>query len=213
MYIRPYLNTNFIQILSPQFITSSLTALIIGIVASALFLLIISRFKPKIKIAGKIACTYSKVNGINKQLYSFKIINKSWLYKVYDIQVRVFMCENVSSQNGEDVTHEEVKLRKNYQWVLYKLYWKHFCQNLFLKQARLNSRTDYAAQFSTFDNLKNCIGQKKYITFEVIAKHSLTGFSVVKTRSYKHVNEIKRGNFLSGNTFNIEEELSLDQEV
>ncbi|HEY9001809.1 MAG TPA: hypothetical protein VIM89_10690 [Mucilaginibacter sp.] len=190
---------------------NSLIALIIGVIASALFLLIISRFKPSIKIADKIACTYSKVNGINKQLYSFKIINRSWVYRIYDVQVRVFMCENVSSQNGEDITHEEVTLRKNYQWVLHKLNLKHLWQDIFIKEERLNSRTDYAAQFSTFDNLKHHISDKKFITFEVIAKHSLTGFSVVRTKSYKHINEIKKGNFLSGNTFKIEEIISVDQ--
>jgi len=205
--------TNLNKVLSQPFLINILVALITGIAASALFLLTISRFKPKIKISDRIACTYRKKEGQNKQLYSFKLINKSWFYKAYDIQVKAFICETIPSQNGDDIAFEEIELRKTYQWVLPKLCWKHIWQNVFLKDSRLNSRTNYAAQFSTYANLKTCLSQKKYITFEIIAKHSLTGFSVVKSRSYKHINEIHPGNFLSGNTFKVEQVISVDELV
>lgn len=193
------------------FVINFLESVGYGILASAIFLFIISRFKPKIKISDNISCTYAKHEGINKQLYYFKIINKAWFYSVYDIQVRAYICQIIPSENSDDISYEEIKLRKTYQWILPTLCISHCWQKHLLKGKRLTKRTNYAAQFSTFDNLKNCLSQNKFIIFEVIAKHSLTGFSVVKSRSYKHINEIHKGNFLSGNTFEVKEVILLDE--
>ncbi|AMR33605.1 hypothetical protein A0256_20325 [Mucilaginibacter sp. PAMC 26640] len=186
-----------------KFLTDSISAIVVGIMSSAIFLIIISRFKPKIRIGDSISCSKENTGSGNQNLFSFKVVNKSLLYYAYDIKIKLYICEQTPSLNGDDVSYIEVPLRKSEQWVLPQICWKHLWQDFFLPDKRLSSRTNYAAQFSTYHDIKTCLNQRKFITFEIIAKHSLTGFSIVKSKSYKHTGNIEQGNFLSGNTFKI----------
>lgn len=169
--------------------------IITGLISSAIFLILISLLKPRISIADKIA--------FSGGIYSFKMINKSLFFKVYDIKVRVFSFEIIPSPNGDDESFEEIKLRASDEWVIKRLYLFHVWQPFLLRGTRLKKRTDYAAQFSTLEDLHSMISARRYISIQVLAKHALTGFSVVKTKSYKHNADIVNGVFLSGNTCEI----------
>lgn len=68
----------------------------------------------------------------------------------------------------------------------------------------LKSRTDYAVQFFTQEDCRTILdSNEKYIQFQITAKHSLTGFSKVRTMKYAHVSKVENGSFLSGNSFEI----------
>lgn len=171
-----------------------------GLISSLIFLTILSFLKPRISISNEIA---EKSNNTNSSLYVFKIVNKSPFFKVYDVTLKVYAKKIVASSNGEDEEIGEVKLRMDYQRILHRFNTKHYFQEFINGKKRLKSRTDYAAQFSTFIDLSDTLTQGKYIEIEVYAKHALTGFSKIFTTKYKHPNNIVKGSFCSGNTFKI----------
>lgn len=176
-------------------------SLLSGIFSSALFLIILSLLKPRLKIGRKIAC---EKEGDHAKGYYFKVINKSCIFKVFDIRARVFACENQPSPNGDDVIMNEITLKKPEHWVLSQMRLRHVWQDFIHGSNRLRHSSNYAFQFCTFVDLESILLEKKYITIEVIARHSFTGFSVVKMKQYKHINDIRNGSFLSGNSCRIE---------
>src|SRR5690606_5406462 len=67
-----------------------------GLFCSALFLFVLSKIKPRLKISNSIAVSDCG------QLFSFKIVNKSLLFKIYDIKVHLYSMKTCQSKNGED---------------------------------------------------------------------------------------------------------------
>lgn len=179
--------------------SKTVSDIITGLYSSGIFLIALSLLKPRIKICDKISVVYPS----NKPLYYIKIVNKSIFFKVYDIQVRAWSTKTIPSSNGDNVEYSAIKINKEYQWVIDRLLFKHIFQDFFLGDKRLTGRTDYAAQFSTNDNLKHLINNNVSITVEVIAKHSLTGFTRVRTKTFKHSSDIKKGEYRSGNSCTI----------
>lgn len=175
--------------------------IITGLTSSGMFLFLLYLLKPKIRLSDFI--THTKENEIHEDLYYFKIINRSLFFKIYDIKFRVYSCENIPSHNGDDVALREIALRKSNQWVLARMNFRHLWQDTLIAERRINTRSDYAAQFSTLENLKDYLNKKRFIRVEVLARHSLTGFSIVKTKTYKHMSNIKEGSFNSGNSYRI----------
>lgn len=174
-----------------------------GVIASAIFLLILFRLKPRIVISDKIASKYITIQGKETHVYVFKVINKSLLFKVYDIKVNAFVCKNVPNINGTNVNLKNIELKGGDQWILNKLNSKHLLQNFLQGENTLQSRCDYACQFFSSENIATLLTNNSYISIQVLAKHSLTGFSRVRVRSYHHHSKIEKGTFLSGNSCKI----------
>ncbi len=177
--------------------------IISGVIASSIFLFILFLLKPRIVISDKIASQYVEINGKDLHVYLFKIINKSLFFKIYDLKVNAFICESVPNVNGTDVRYKDIDLIGCDQWVLNKLNFKHILQNIRKGDKTLQSRCDYAAQFFSSDNLANLLHNNSYISIQVLAKHSLTGFSRVRIMKYHHPSKIVKGCFLSGNSCKI----------
>ncbi len=180
-----------------------LNGVVPGVVASAIFLFILFMLKPKIVISDKIASHYRIINGTKHHVYLFKIINKSLFFKVYDLKANAFVCENIQNVNGVDTKYTDITLKGVDQWVLNSLNFRHILQNFLRKDKTLQSRCDYAAQFVTFDNVATLLQNNSYISLQILAKHSLTGFSRVKIMKYQHHSKIEKGAFLSGNSCKI----------
>ncbi|WP_183565360.1 hypothetical protein [Mucilaginibacter sp. SP1R1] len=189
--------------MSSVIINNIVQGIISGFIASGIFLIVLTFIKPKIVISVKIACQYVKINGKTERIYTFKIINKSAIFRLYDLKVNGFICETIPNINGSDIQFKAIDFKGDDQWVINRLNLKHILQNLRLNDKTLKSRTDYASQFSTSDNLKNLLNNNSFITFQVLARHSLTGFSTVRTMNYHHISKIEDGCFLSGNTCKI----------
>lgn len=177
--------------------------IITGLYCSGIFLFLLSLLKPKIRLCDKISIIYDKNTQRKNNIYYIKLVNKSIFFKIYDIQVRAWSTKIIPSANGDNTEYAAIKINKDYQWVMNRLLLKHLWQNFFWGERRLSDRTDYAAQFSSNDKLKELILSGDSITVEVIAKHSLTGFTRVTSKTYKHVNDIKKGHYLSGNSCRI----------
>ncbi|MGQ7854241.1 hypothetical protein ACUN24_08315 [Pedobacter sp. WC2501] len=177
--------------------SKTVSDIITGLYSSGIFLIALSLLKPRVKICDKI----SSQN--NNSIFYIKIVNKSIFFKVYDIQVRAWSTKTIPSPNGDNVEYSAIKINKDYQWVIHRLSFQHLFQDLLLGDKRLKGSTDYAAQFSTNDNLSQLMTSNVSITVEVIAKHSLTGFTRVRTKTFKHAQDIKAGEYRSGNSCKI----------
>ncbi|WP_133576319.1 hypothetical protein [Pedobacter metabolipauper] len=181
-----------------------LNNLIPGLYTSLIFLLMLYFLKPRLKIGNKIALELFPNDPAGQtHLYSFKVINKSLFFKVYDLHICAWVSKIEPSVNADDVSYQPIKIRKQFQWVIHRLYAGHFFQKFLAKDQRLERRTDYAAQFSTFEDIRGMIANGHFITVEILAKHSLTGFTRVITKKYKHVSDIITGTYYSGNSCEI----------
>ncbi len=174
-----------------------------GLIASLFFLIILSSLRPKIVISDKIASQYFSIDGKDHHLYLFKVINKSIFYRVYDLKVNAFICENIPNVNGSDINYKDIKLKGYDQWVLNRLNFKHLLQNMRKGDKTLQSRCDYAAQFVSSDNIATLLNNNSYISIQVLARHSVTGLSSITIMKYQHQSKIVKGCFLSGNTCRI----------
>src|SRR5690554_7296408 len=92
-----------------------LGSIIAGVTSSALFLFALSRLKPKINISEKISIE-QRDNGQKKMEthFGFKVINKSWFFKVYDIKVRLYSIELIPSENNEDLDRKSTRLNSSH---------------------------------------------------------------------------------------------------
>lgn len=182
--------------------SKTVSDIITGLWSSGIFLLILTLLKPRLKICDNLCYRYDTIR--KKHVTYFKIINKSIFFKVYDVQVRAWSTKIIPSTNGDNVSYTPININKDYQWVIYRLKVAHILQDFLMGNKRLDGRTDYAAQFSTFDNVRDLIKQGSSITIEVIAKHSLTGFTRVRIKTFKHINDLKKGEFYSGNSSKVQ---------
>lgn len=189
------------EIVEQTFFERNLESFIAGFITSIMFLVALSRLKPNIKICDKISLEIRE----DIPHFGFKVINKSWFFKVYDLRVRLYALRLIPSENNEDYHMDELELRKDNTWFLNRFNIRHCFQDLIFNRKRLRKRTDYAVQFFSTEKIKDLVDTNKRIRFEVLAKHSLSGFSVVKTYTFRHKNDLVNGSFLSGNTSLIKE--------
>lgn len=174
-----------------------------GLISSVIFLSILYFLKPRIIIGDKISSQYVKIKGQDTHVYNFKVINKSLFFKLYDVRVMSYICKELPNTNGVDIHRSGITLLGSGTRTLNRFNRHHYFQNLIRNESTLSTRTDYAAQFSTENNLKNALKNGSYIECQVLAKHSLTGFSKVVTRIFNHESKIIDGTFLSGNSCRI----------
>ena len=71
-------------------------AILVGVFTSAIFLLILSRFRPKIDISPKIACG---TNTRGATVYRIKVINRSRV-PLTDIKAQFHICETSQTATG-----------------------------------------------------------------------------------------------------------------
>ena len=180
------------------------SAIITGLTTSAIFLIILWQLRPRFEISNTICREMTELNGELIPLFYFKIINKSPFFKVYDVKIKAFICQEVNNLNGNDSQLSIVPFDFNSLSKVERFNFRHYGQNLFFGDKNIKTRSNYAAQFFTkVDAREELMQQGKSISFQVIAKHSLSGFTRVKTMTYNHALRVKDGRFLSGNTFKI----------
>lgn len=204
----------FISLLLTYFDTKFLEDVVTGLVSSAVFLFFLFALKPSIAISPTISSHYTTINGQKERIYYFKVLNKGWVFKIYDITVRAYVCETVRTANGENLSLQELELRGMAQWGLNRLNLRHCFQDLLCGESTLKSRSDYAIQFASSEKIKNLLNHNnRYITLQVVAKHSLTGFTSVETKHYRHLSKVQDGTFLSGNSYKVVKNVHEDDNI
>lgn len=185
--------------------TAVLTGILSSLVASILWIVILFRVRPNLKVSPEMAID---IDPFTKDIvYVFKVVNQSPFFKIYELKCSISILQIIPSHNGEDTkkTEDRVELINDNYWVLERFNPRHISQ-WFKKDKKLKTRTNYAAQFGTKYDLKSVINDpknRKIIRVEVFAKHPLSGFSKVKFEEYKHGSELVGGSFCSGNCFKI----------
>lgn len=131
------------------------------------------------------------LNGEVFNAYRFKVLNKTWLSSVYDIEAQLILINFVNSDRGQNLFLHPLELLKSKTWSLNKI-------------DKNDTHAEYAFQFITTEDLEQKWTDADNIELRVKAKHAFSGFSkTVKKRYYKPNNTLKNGAFRFGNTLEI----------
>ena len=165
-------------------------AIFIGVVSSAVFFMVLSRFKPKIDISPKIAKGISTLNG--KTIYRIKVINKTRM-PIIDIMAQLHIFKTYQSDGGEIWKSKSIELKRSDPIAIDK-----FDQN--------DADAKYAYRFLTYENIDSIWEDDaaQFLVFRIICKNSLSGFGGFFSKEYRIKKQrIINGDFAKGNSFEI----------
>jgi hypothetical protein len=156
-----------------------------GVVASAIFLLLLFTLRPKLVFSNLIADPEGGAK------FVFKILNKS-KYAALDLEIQVSIVTPYATPGGETVwAHQDISLRKN---TLFEL--PRFSKN--------DIEAKYALRFSTQQNLRSiCNSASEYVVVKVKARHGLSGFSRVFSKKYHPKTDIAVGQHEFGDALGV----------
>lgn len=161
----------------------------VNLFSSFIFIFALLYFlKPKIEIVPFIARQDNPFDDTAETCYAFKIINQSF-FGAYEIEAK---ANDYSIRQGE---HGIINK------IFHKIELKTHRVN-YIKRRRLFDMKygDNCVQFFTYEDLRGeIIRNKKYIQFQVTARHSLTGLSNIFTYEFIDNAYVKDGFFVSGN--------------
>ncbi|MEX2565132.1 MAG: hypothetical protein WD431_04265, partial [Cyclobacteriaceae bacterium] len=89
-----------------------LVGVLSGLASSALFLWFLTKLRPKIKISDNIAFDEVEIEGTKKHCFRFKIVNKTWLSKIYDVEAQLVFITLVNADGGFNIFLSPIKLIK-----------------------------------------------------------------------------------------------------
>ncbi|MBI2003880.1 hypothetical protein HYS72_00245 [Candidatus Pacearchaeota archaeon] len=159
-----------------------------SLIASIFFIILLSYLKPNLKISPYIAKRHD-TRGDNA--YFFKIVNKSWFFKAFDIWVELLLIEPFIVEGGTNIRATEIKLKHQNAWCI--------------DSRRSREFATYAHLYYTNENIEELWdSERKNLELRVMAKHQLSGFKRVFVQKYyvKH-HSIKNGSFKYGNHITI----------
>jgi hypothetical protein len=171
------------------FLDKVVLATIVGLATSAIFLLILSRFRPKIEISSIIARGTGK-NG--KTAYRVKVINRT-RSPITDIKAQLHVFRSSQTATGEITKSVRVNLSQSNP-IIIQGYDKH------------DPRAEYAYRFVTYYDLESkwADDTAQFLRFRIFARHSISGFGAVFYKDYRlRRNSIVDGDFSMGATFDI----------
>ena len=183
-------NTLFNQLKECFTLFNFVKTICISIICSFLFFVIINYvFRPNFKISNKITKNFDGDN----VFYTFKIINKSCLFYMYDVTCDLSLALPVGADGGFNLKLQDIKLCDSKMGYIPRL--------------KLNSKkgfASYAVRFRTeVDLLEIWKDDASFLTLRVIAKHGVTGLPKIKTQPFHQKEDIIFGKFKRGNTFDI----------
>ncbi len=170
-----------------------------GIILSAFGLFLIWFLRPKVKISDEICCEVDPNTGI--KTYKIKVINKSYLFRLIDINFELTMLKPEQSPNGTNLRIKAIKLKSDKLWYLSrrKLPFKFFNKNDYASYAILVNIDPIDANWLTNWPNSNSI----FFDFKVISKNNFSGITSISHQKYHHFSDIVNGKYLHGNTLKI----------
>lgn len=168
-----------------------LTGFITSVFTSVFFYLFLWTLKPDIQISPGIAEYTLPTRDGPVTVYGFKVINKAWIHKAVDVQCELLLLEDVNTDGGTNVFLQTLKLRYDKTWYVNRRF--------------MSEKGTFACVFHTQEDLPSIWNSdNKRLQFQLICKHSLSGFSKVFAMTYYTKGPcIKRGKFKFGNSFKI----------
>lgn len=168
-------------------IESILIGVFSSLSASALFLVLLFRLRPKLEVSSEIA-DQSDDGG---PCYAFKIVNRS-RYQAFDISLEAMLITPKQVPGGPVNHVTELILRKS-----------HFQECGGFSPA--DKEAHYAFRVATLDNLRDLwVSDTQYLRVNVVSRHALSGFSGVQTMIFNTKSQIKKGKHRFGNSLVVE---------
>ena len=93
---------------------SILTGFFTSLFASTFFYALLWWLKPRISISPGIAKFNGNVDGELKPIYAFKIINRTWFYRVLDVKCELMLVETVNTPGGSNEKYRPIDLIRVY---------------------------------------------------------------------------------------------------
>ena len=171
-----------------------------GIMLSIMGLLLIWFLFPNVKIAPKIA--YKTKEG--KNIYNIKVINKSYLFQLVDINFELTMLKPKSTPKGMNLAIKKIHLVSDHVWFLSRRQGainRWFSKDLYATYAIVVTiSSDFDLKKEWQDNSENgtCFDLK------VIAKNNFSGITSITHEKFNHHSCIKKGEYCHGNSLDIE---------
>jgi len=161
-----------------------------GLITSGIFLLILSRYRPKIDISPKVARGSSTKTG--EVIYRIKVINRTSA-PITDIRAQLHIYKNYQTAKGEIWKTHAIELKRPDPISIDKYDPK-------------DKNTNYAYRFLTYSNLEKIWNDdaSQFLRFRIFARHSVSGFGGFFFKDYRlKRNSIIDGEFSKGDTFEI----------
>lgn len=165
-------------------------AVLVGLITSGIFLVILSRFKPKIDISSKIARGVSTKTG--EIVYRIKVINRTSA-SITDIRAQLQILNNYQTATGEIWKSDAIELRRSDPISIDKY-------------DKKDEEANYAYRFLTYADLNKRWNDDKsqFLRFRIFARHSISGFGGFFFNDYRLKRKsIIEGDFSKGDTFKI----------
>lgn len=172
-------------------------ALLFGIVTSVIgsiaFIILLWMLKPSIKISNSIARTKQsdKETGEEKDIYLFKIVNNSWFFSLYNLEVSLFVVRKETVEGGINSRFDRLNIKK---------------EKITRIPNKSSDKSDafYAQILTSSEPLYSHLRRKdNYIELQIMARHALSGFSKVFTQPFHTQSCVSEGEFAHGDNFSI----------
>lgn len=185
MTIISFFQDNYLGIVFTSFFTSFISAIF--------FLLMMKQFKPNILISPEIAQSF---DSYGKEKYTIKVINKT-KYNIYDIEAQLHIVRQECTPTGCIEKTEIIAFKRENPFILTKF-------------DKKDKNANYAYRFLTYENLNLICATNNInsLRFRLICKHELSGILGYFNHEYIiRGNFIKNGNFIVGDSFEIDSKL------
>ena len=182
------------------FYNSYVVELIGGVMLSVMGLFLIWFLQPKVKIAPQIA----KREKDGKNIYTIKVINRSYLFQLVDIKFEFTMLKPKSTPKGMNIAIKEIKLVSDHLWFLSRRKGK--IHRIFGK----DFYATYAIVITVHEDFdlgtewKAMADSGTYFDLKVIAKNNFSGITSINHEKFNHYSCIKSGEYCHGNSMQIE---------
>lgn len=181
-------------LLETFFYNSYVIEIIGSIIFSIMGLFIIWFLRPKVRISSKIA---KQVKDDGSIIYSIKVINKSYIFQLIDVNFELSMLKPVSSPKGMNLAIRKIPLKSEHIW--------------YLSRRRLRTKETNFATYALILSVEDydLINEWKqehgaFLDVKVIAKNNFSGITGIQRERYNHYSCIKKGQFCHGSSMDIE---------
>lgn len=167
-----------------------------GLMLSMMGLFLIWFLRPSVKIAPNI----SLVEKDNKRSYRIKVINRSYLFQLIDVQFELTMLTPKSTPNGTNLALKKIDLVSNHVWFLSRR--QGFLNRLFSKDTYATYAIIITVN-SDFDLKNEWKDNGTSFDLKVIAKNNFSGITSITHEKFNHYSCIKKGIYSHGNSLDI----------
>jgi len=170
-----------------EIVGNILLSILSGLVASGVFLLVLSKLRPSIEISPFIA----REKDDDGKFFTFKIVNKS-RRSCIGVKVDASLAKQTNVQGGHTFWTKQLPLKQTEVFEI-------------SRNDKKDSNADYAWRFVTDEDLDKIWGSDNdLVRFRVLATDSLTGFSRAFVHQFRLArNSIKDGSHHFGNDLNV----------